>query len=223
MANLQMPLVGVGETVSDHWIGTKVCKYCGGELPLSSFFKSGPRLLTARCKQCHGLGHRSCRICSGRFIGKTGQIFCSDDCRKVHRPQTFKCCAYCEKLFGPVTHLSTRYCSMACKCVGQYKPMPTPRQRPTDKARAAQSAIARAIKADKIQRPEACSECGLQGRIEAAHHDYDEPLKVRWLCRSCHAKWDWAVPKGGTTKTSVKARADGIRDAREFTVNCPAA
>ena len=43
-----------------------------------------------------------------------------------------------------------------------------------------------------------CSECGLQGRIEAAHHNYDESLKICWLCRSCHAKWDWAQPKGGT-------------------------
>ena len=198
MDDLQMLCAGAGDSFAVHFAAFKVCKYCGKELSPSNFFKSGCQSLTARCKQCHGLGQRTCRICGRSFIGKTGQIFCSEACRKTHRPQTFKSCAHCENIFGPVSHLSTRYCSVACKNSGQRKALSMPRQSPTNKARAAHTAIARAIKAKRIQRPEACSECGLQGRIEAAHHNYHEPLKVRWLCRSCHAKWDWAVPKGGT-------------------------
>lgn len=48
-------------------------------------------------------------------------------------------------------------------------------------------------------KPAACDECGTtEARIEAAHFDYGEPERVRWLCASCHRRWDWAEPKGGT-------------------------
>ncbi|MFQ6047992.1 MAG: hypothetical protein ACE5K7_01350 [Phycisphaerae bacterium] len=53
--------------------------------------------------------------------------------------------------------------------------------------------------AGHITRPSVCEECGATDRkIEAAHYDYDEPLRVRWLCRSCHVRWDRREPKGAT-------------------------
>jgi len=121
MDDLQMLCAGAGDSFAVHFAAFKVCKYCGKELSPSNFFKSGCQSLTARCKQCHGLGQRTCRICGRSFIGKTGQIFCSEACRKTHRPQTFKSCAHCENIFGPVSHLSTRYCSVACKILASAK------------------------------------------------------------------------------------------------------
>lgn len=47
----------------------------------------------------------------------------------------------------------------------------------------ANGAVARALKRGGI------------GLIEAAHYDYSRPLDVRWLCRSCHRRWDHADPK----------------------------
>ena len=38
----------------------------------------------------------------------------------------------------------------------------------------------------KINKPEKCSCCFKQLKIEAHHPDYSEPLLVVWLCRSCH-------------------------------------
>lgn len=58
------------------------------------------------------------------------------------------------------------------------------------------TAVAKAIKAGELVRPKRCEECGKKKRIiHGAHHDYGRPLDVRWLCVSCHKKWDLAVPK----------------------------
>lgn len=222
MEIFQMLPAGAGETVAAQILVTKVCKHCFKELPASNFFKNKGQL-TARCKRCHGLAPKICRTCGTTFEGKSNQFFCSAACRRAQRPQTFKFCAHCHKLFGPLSHLSTRYCSMACKCAGQRKAHPKPRQAPTSKARAAQAAVARAIRAGLLHRPAVCSECGFDGRIEAAHRDYDEPLDVRWLCRSCHARWDWAEPKGGTVKTSTRTGIVNVKGVGLSPVSCPAA
>lgn len=56
--------------------------------------------------------------------------------------------------------------------------------------------VAKAIKDGALIRPDQCEECASTGKpVEGAHYDYDEPLKVRWLCRSCHKKWDREVLK----------------------------
>lgn len=51
------------------------------------------------------------------------------------------------------------------------------------------------IRAGKLVRPDHCSKCGREGFIEAAHVSYDEPLRIVWLCRSCHRLWDHLAPK----------------------------
>lgn len=55
--------------------------------------------------------------------------------------------------------------------------------------------IQNAIKRGEVTRPSTCSECGNGGRIEAAHSDYSKRYEVRWLCVSCHRRWDRATPK----------------------------
>ena len=65
-----------------------------------------------------------------------------------------------------------------------------------EKSKKASMAVYYAIKRGALRRPRDCEECGeTGGRIEAAHADYALPLDVRWLCRSCHTKWDQQSPK----------------------------
>ncbi len=35
--------------------------------------------------------------------------------------------------------------------------------------------------------PDACSECGVLGAVDAHHSDYAKPREIKWLCRQCHA------------------------------------
>lgn len=54
--------------------------------------------------------------------------------------------------------------------------------------RRAQNRVAKAVKAGRLVRPDACENCGSGGRIQAHHHDYSKPLDVKWLCPRCHGK-----------------------------------
>jgi formylmethanofuran dehydrogenase subunit E len=60
----------------------------------------------------------------------------------------------------------------------------------------ARQAVRTAIKQGRLQRPDSCEECGRVIFVEAAHKDYSRHLDIRWLCRTCHRKWDAADPKG---------------------------
>ena len=102
-----------------------------------------------------------------------------------------------------VPHYARQYCSWDCK----RKAMTTGRKSTRitiTKARSAQSLLAYHVNKGHIHRPDTCEECGKTGqRIEAAHYDYSQPLKVRWLCRSCHIKWDKANPKNATYRVAL--------------------
>ena len=45
-----------------------------------------------------------------------------------------------------------------------------------------------AIRNGKLQRPKRCEACGSTCTPEAHHWDYNRPLDVQWLCRSCHVR-----------------------------------
>jgi DNA-binding transcriptional MerR regulator len=55
-------------------------------------------------------------------------------------------------------------------------------------ARKARKAVALAIKSGKLTR-QSCRACG-DPKSEAHHEDYNEPLKVVWLCKKHHAMAD---------------------------------
>lgn len=53
----------------------------------------------------------------------------------------------------------------------------------------ARCAVARAVKAGTLRRPDGCEWCG-GANVEAHHEDYSKPLEVLWLCRQCHRQAD---------------------------------
>jgi len=51
---------------------------------------------------------------------------------------------------------------------------------------AAHRAVARALRAGRLARPEGCPGCGQRRPLHAHHENYREPLRVTWLCARCH-------------------------------------
>jgi hypothetical protein len=52
----------------------------------------------------------------------------------------------------------------------------------------ARTKVGNDLRDGKIVKPTYCSRCNGTGRIEAHHPDYDFPLNIVWLCKSCHHK-----------------------------------
>lgn len=126
------------------------------------------------------------------------------------RPRSWTICPVCLTLFV-MNHLGRRFCSSACKVRAQTTGRRTVRRTVT-KARSAQSLLRYHVQAGNIIRPSACEECGAADRrIEGAHFNYDEPLRVRWLCVSCHRRWDKRKPKGATYIASDQEYVNGGR------------
>ena len=138
--------------------------------------------------------HR-CPKCGKVFFAKAKQRFCSVACAR--RPRTLLECEQCHLPFY-AGRLKARFCSWECRVEAQRVKERKPRPRPSPEARYAQSRVSYLVSSGKLTRPDRCEECGGQGRIEAAHYNYAEPERVRWLCCSFPRKWDWASPKNGT-------------------------
>ena len=56
------------------------------------------------------------------------------------------------------------------------------------KALRARQAVRRALQSGRLIKPERCSLCHEKRAILAHHEDYDYPLRVIWLCYSCHPR-----------------------------------
>ena len=190
----------------------KKCSLCEKEKAFENFYQDKRGVYSARCKNCHGIAERECVQCGSRFLGKANVKLCSDACRSNHRPQTFKNCGYCGESFGPVDRLSRIFCSHACKVKAQT----TGRKKifvPSQDARRANRQVAYAIQTGTLTRPSSCEACGSEGKIEGAHFDYSRPLDIRWLCRSCHVKWDAEKPKGGGVSITTSEVKNGNEKA----------
>ncbi len=56
-----------------------------------------------------------------------------------------------------------------------------------------------------IDRPDVCQTCFQPKELVRHHRDYDEPLEITWLCRSCHRQ------EHGRNKYLRDPRNDGRR------------
>jgi hypothetical protein len=73
----------------------------------------------------------------------------------------------------------------------------------TPEARRTYAAVQRALANGTLKRPNNCEDCGALCKPEAAHtvpgYLPENALKVRWLCKRCHAIFDMGPNKKGGT------------------------
>ncbi len=65
----------------------------------------------------------------------------------------------------------------------------------------------KALRCGKIEKAEACSHCGSDGRIVGHHENYADPLGVKWLCYSCHNR----LHRLGLAGAAARVRAPNKR------------
>ena len=74
----------------------------------------------------------------------------------------------------------------------------------------ARAKVNRAITSGKLLK-QPCEVCGNK-KADAHHDDYNKPLEVRWMCRSCHKKWHSNNEPIRVKRTGVQK---GARDEKD--------
>lgn len=127
-----------------------------------------------------------CAECGGEFstthsMGK----FCSDRCRRLGARKNWK--KYADKNRADRRKAWKFYYEKnKKKCISERQARIYKEKKIKPQIYKARNALNNAVKSGKIIR-NPCKKCGSK-KVDAHHPDYSKPLKVIWLCRSCHAK-----------------------------------
>ena len=84
---------------------------------------------------------------------------------------------------------------------------------------AARMRVYKALRSGEITRPNRCENCSAEKFTEAAHVSYADRLNIRWLCRTCHRKFDKERPKVANSEAYVSPpRASRISDSQAIEI-----
>lgn len=147
----------------------KVCKSCGVEKPIDSFYKNKlmPSGYLNQCIECVKAREKKRRAVKADYLKAYDKARANDPKRVQARKE------YAQTEQGKEARLRAR------KTYLERFPL----------KRAAHMIFGNAVKRGKIVRADSCSECGSKEKIEGHHDDYTKPLEVRWLCEKCHKAW----------------------------------
>ena len=76
--------------------------------------------------------------------------------------------------------------------------------RPVTARLAAYAQVQGALRRGALKRPARCSRCRKRRKVQSHHDNHAEPLRVRWLCSTCHGKGRRAVLMEYQVPTAVK-------------------
>lgn len=191
----------------------RTCKICGSE-----FYRKPSEIARGcgnYCSyECSNIGRttgvttvdKKCEFCGKEFQVKPADIkrgrghFCSPECawNARIRATTEQQCVQCGKTFHPEKRETNRgggkYCSRECyykSKEGEGNPMwnnnASDRTTENYKMKNYAHGVVRHAKETGVIEPKPCEVCG-EIEVDAHHDDYEKPLEIRWLCRTCHLK-----------------------------------
>ena len=141
----------------------KTCTKCHEKQPLDSFHnhKTGKNGLSSICKSCKSDVDREYRKRPYAIKKERERSRLREDHYGIAKKWT-------EENRGKVNASIRRY-----------------KQKNIQKTKAS-SILSNEIAFGRIAKPRRCSLCSKIKPLDGHHHDYDKPLDVTWLCRSCH-------------------------------------
>ena len=145
----------------------KQCSKCLKTKPLSGFYRASKAKdgHQSRCKECANIYHKKYQEKNKDRIKELN--------RERPRPPMKK--AALEYIN------SVKYSHIKRKAYVEYH-----KRNPS--IRWAYNQLSYAVKMGRITKPEECSKCGSDDRIQAHYNNYAEPSDVTWLCLDCHVK-----------------------------------
>lgn len=149
---------------------TYTCKVCDVTSDAAEFYKG----VTSRCKECHKKKVRENRAEKSEYYREYDARRYQNDPRVRGRHKKYAKTEAGKKSFERA-RLKWQEANL-------------------DK-RAAHVILGNAVRDGRVSKPDTCSKCGYNGRIEGHHDDYALPLDVTWLCRKCHVA-EHSKPKG---------------------------
>ncbi len=143
----------------------KTCSKCNRSLPLSEFYKQG------------GLCRPECKDCRKHYLYKY---------KRERREQynAYERRRYARDMEGERKKSQLKYIKNRDAVLDRTKKY----KLDNPSINKAHRSVASAVRSGKLTRPSKCSNCGEIKALDAHHDDYSKPLKVRWLCRSCHER-----------------------------------
>jgi hypothetical protein len=146
---------------------TKRCRKCGEEKPRSAFHKSARSSdgVQARCRSCRKMDNHESYVRHRETRAETSRAWVLANRERV---------AGIKRKWREANRDSERAGSARWASENPERI-------------AAHRALHAALRAGEITKPSVCQACGHGGWIVAHHYDYSRPLKVIWLCRSCHS------------------------------------
>lgn len=120
---------------------------------------------------------------NGRKGGKGQRLFCSHSCRNRYFQREYRRTHHDQNL-----ERQTQYYKDHIAERMEYQANYRANDPKETMKRRAMSAVSCAVRYGKILKPDICMNCGTKPKRLEAHHykGYDHPLKVIWLCTSCH-------------------------------------
>ena len=169
-------------------ITKRQCHQCGEIKPLEEFCRDRNRLLGRKyeCRQCTAAYRRAPK---GRIVNKRGrQKYQQSEKGRITKSLYDKKYRQTEKGKLSISQAQKTYGQTLKGRITRNRANKNHYQRAPAK-KVARSYVRWALKQGMLTKPTCCSGCGKEKVYLFAHHDnYDKPLKIIWLCRTCHTQ-----------------------------------